>query len=185
MSATAVLAATELLIMGFAGRSASEYRKSSFRTPPCAASAQKGGETISNVLARKRSVSVLEFYKNAQEIRSTLTRFVMNEKHVPKRYRFVFSMPTIELLNALFNNITMANTIYPINEHELQMRRDYQTKAIGNCEQILQMLQYMLETLPINADKLSPLVEMIVKETALLKAWRKSNKLPAQKPADK
>ena len=142
-------------------------------------------KTISNVLARKRSVSVLEFYKNAQELRSALTRFVMSEKHVPKRYRFVFAMPTIELLNALFNNITMANTIYPINEHELQMRRDYQTKAIGNCEQILQMLQYMLETLPINADKLSPIVEMIEKETALLKAWRKSNKLPVQKTADK
>ena len=77
---------------------------------------------MSSVLARNRSLSELEFYKNACEMRGTLTRFVMSEKHVPKKYRFVFAIPMTELLKELMCNITAANTIYPINifKEELQ-----------------------------------------------------------------
>ena len=132
---------------------------------------------MSSVLARKRSLSELEFYRNGCEIRTYLTRFVMNEKNVPKRYKFVFAMPIIALLLELFNNITMANSIYPINEHEVQLRRDCQTKAIANCEQVLQLLQYLIETLPVDANKLCAATEMIKKEIALLKNWRKANRV--------
>jgi hypothetical protein len=81
------------------------------------------------------------------------------------------------------DNITAANTIYPINEHELEQRRDYQTKAIIVCEQILQELQYMISVLPINVDRLNPEVEMLLKEVALLKAWRKNSKVLQSKGA--
>lgn len=132
---------------------------------------------MSNVLARRRSISELEFYKNACELRAVLTRFVMNEKNVPKRYKFVFAMPMINLLLDLFNNITMANTIYALNEHEAQLRRDYQTKAIANCEQIVQLLQYITDTLTTDINKLKIPVDLLKKEMALLRAWRKSSKI--------
>ena len=135
---------------------------------------------MSNVLVRHRSISELEFYRNACELRGTLTRFVMNEKNVPKRYKFVFAVPMVNLLLELFNNITMANTIYAISEHEAQLRRDYQTKAIANCEQVLQLLQYMTDTLPIDVNKLRIPIDLIRKEIALLKAWRKATKVPAK-----
>lgn len=130
------------------------------------------------VLVRKRSVSDLEFYKNAVDIRSYLTRLVLNEKYVPKKYRFIFTIPMINLFHELFKNITTANTIYAINEHELQLRRDYQTLAISNCEQILQLLQYMLDTLTtMDVNKLTPVIANIDRECALLKAWRKANRI--------
>ena len=89
-------------------------------------------------------------------------------------------MPMVNLLLELFNNITMANTIYAISEHEAQLRRDYQTKAIANCEQVLQLLQYMTDTLPIDVNKLRIPIDLIKKEIALLKAWRKATKAPAK-----
>ena len=100
-------------------------------------------------------------------------------KNVPKRYKFVFAMPMIDLLLELFNNIVMANSIYPVNEHELEIR-DCQTKAIGNCEQIIQLLQYLIETLPVDANKLVSITESIKKEIALLKNWRKANRVLTQ-----
>lgn len=42
---------------------------------------------MSNVLMRKRSISDLEFWKTGSEIRAALTRFLMNENNVPKRWR--------------------------------------------------------------------------------------------------
>ncbi len=51
----------------------------------------------------------------------------------------------LKQLDELLDNITDANTIYPINEHELEVRRDYQTKAIGNCEKLIQIMQRLME----------------------------------------
>ena len=39
-----------------------------------------------SVLARKRNLSDLEFWKNANEIRAVFTRYLMSESHIPKRW---------------------------------------------------------------------------------------------------
>ena len=128
-----------------------------------------------SVLKRNRSESHLEFYHTATIIRSDLTRFVMNEKIVPKRWRPIFTFPMIERVNRLMDNITAANTIYPQNLREAEARRDYQTAAIITVEQIFQLLQFMLDTLSVNPDKFQPITEMLVKESALLRGWRKAD----------
>lgn len=120
----------------------------------------------------------MEFYHTATLARAELTRFVMNDNIVPKRWRPVFTFPIIEKVIALIDNITAANTIYPQNMREYEMRREYQTKAIITVEQIIQLLQFMLTTLPICADKFQPVTELLMKEGALLRGWRKAdNKL--------
>ena len=50
-----------------------------------------------------------------------------------------------------------------------------QNAAIGNCEQLLQEFQYIIEVLPVNANKYLRFVDMIEREIALLKGWRKSD----------
>ena len=42
-------------------------------------------------------------------------------------------------------------------------------------EQILQLLQYMLDTLSISPDKFQPATELLVKEASLLRGWRKAD----------
>ena len=42
---------------------------------------------MSNVLSRFRSISEMEFYKNAVELRCALSGFVMQEKYIPKKWR--------------------------------------------------------------------------------------------------
>ncbi len=138
-----------------------------------------------SVLKSKRGASELEFYHTAAEIRATAVRFVMNENIVPKRWRPVFTFPMVQRVNAMMDNITAANTIYPVNEHELEVRRDYQNLAIINVEQIMQYLQFMLETLDLNADKFQTLTELLVKEAQLLRGWRKANSKIAQRLKEK
>lgn len=128
-----------------------------------------------SVLKNNRTKSELEFYHTATVIRNELTKFVMNEKNIPKRWRPIFTFPMVEKVIALIDNIVAANSIYPVDKHEVMMRRDYQTQAIIIVEQILQLLQFLLSTLEINPDKLQPVVELLIKESSLLRGWRKSD----------
>ena len=128
-----------------------------------------------SVPKRNRSESKLEFYHTATLVRAELTRFVMNEKVVPKRWRPVFTFPMVEKVICLFDNITAANTIYPQNIQEAYLRREYQMKAIITVEQILQLLQYMMNTLPVDPDKFQPVTELLLKEGQLLRGWRKAD----------
>jgi hypothetical protein len=88
-----------------------------------------------------RSVSELEFWKNGAEIRAEITRCLMNENRVPKRYKFVFTMPGIDLARRMMEEITAANTIYPTSAAEVEQRREHQNEAIICCEQMIQHLQ--------------------------------------------
>lgn len=151
---------------------------------------------MSTVLSRKRSLSELEFWKNATDIRATFARYLMNEKHVPKRWRPVFTFPGIGYALRLMEEITAANTIYPTNEAELAQRRAHQNEAIVACEQIVQHIQFMIDTLDgatvcdfatrdddsdLSEGDFTGLGDMLFKEVALLKAWRKQNKVLTQK----
>jgi hypothetical protein len=86
-----------------------------------------------------------------------------------------FRQSIMGLLRNLMMNITAGNSIYPINQDELQVRRRYQTAAIVNCEQLLQEFLYCEDVLPVHISKFLPFVEKIEFEIALLKGWRKSN----------
>ena len=111
-----------------------------------------------------------KYTRMQEEIR---TRDVVSE--YPYWLVFRFRDEMMDLLKQLIDNITDANSIYPINLHELEVRRDYQTAAIGACEKMLQELQYIIEVLPVDANKLLRYVDMIDKEVALLKGWRKAD----------
>lgn len=81
----------------------------------------------------------------------------------------------LNLCYAMIMNITAANSIYPTNESEYYDRRNYQNHAIGNSEQLLQEMQYIISIIPVDANKFMPYTKMIVKEIQLLKGWRKSD----------
>lgn len=135
-----------------------------------------------SVLARKRSLSELEFWKNGSEIRALFTRYLMNEKHVPKRWRPVFTFSGIDLGRKLMEEITAANTIYPTTEEELKQRRAHQTQAVIACEQIIQHIQWMIDTLDgAKVSDFEILGDMLFKEVTLLKAWRKQSKVLTHK----
>ena len=101
------------------------------------------------------------------------TRDVVSE--YPYWLVFRFRDEMMDYMKGLIDNITDANTIYPTSDKELEDRRAYQTAAIGYCENMLQEFQYIMDVLPIDVNKLLRYVDMIEKEIALLKGWRKAN----------
>ena len=136
---------------------------------------------MSNVLARKRRLSELEFYKTGTEIRAEFTRYLMNDKKVPKRWKPIFTFTGVGYVTKLMEEIVAANTIYPTTESEVADRRRHQTNAITQCEQLRQHIAWMIETLELSAKDFENLGGMILLEIKLLKAWRKANKIMVSK----
>lgn len=57
-------------------------------------------------------------------------------------------------------------------------KRMIQNYAIGNCNQMLQEMTFIIDTFPVDANKYMRYVEMILREIELLKSWRrKGNKV--------
>ena len=78
-------------------------------------------------------------------------------------------------LHSLLQNITTANSIYPNSEYEYNLRRQYMSLSISNCEYLLQCFQRVISILPVNQEKYVSVVEMIMREIDLLRAWKKSS----------
>lgn len=81
----------------------------------------------------------------------------------------------MECIKKATEYIFTANSIYPSILEELNERRIYQDKAIGQCYRLLQELQYTIETLPVDIEKYTRFSDMINKEIDLLKGWRKAD----------
>ena len=163
------------------------------------------------ILVKDRNLSKLEFYNTALDIRLQVTSIFLNQlcveeiEHKTQEYapatetvkshqKWVVTTireSIMQQLVELINNITDAYSIYPTTIHEWEVRRDYQTAAIGNCEKLLQHFQFVLELFNenpynlftgkrVNVDKLLPYAEKICNEIQYLKGWRKAgNKIRA------
>ncbi len=81
----------------------------------------------------------------------------------------------MDILRNLILNIRAANIIYPTSEAEFFERRIRQDRAIGNCEQLDEEMQYIISVIPVDAQKYMRYTDMIEKEEALLRGWRKSD----------
>jgi hypothetical protein len=152
-------------------------------------------ETRLSVLKNKRSLSKLEFYHNARQLRKDITNLLLRDFGVRDKIRKIktegdkeqtiieefpnwliveFRQNVLRILHNLMMNITAGNTVYPTTMEEIRVRRNYQTASIVNCEQLLQELMFCSDVLPLAVEKFLPFINAVEFEIRLLKGWRKS-----------
>ena len=81
----------------------------------------------------------------------------------------------IQITRDMVHEIFLANEISPQFISECDERRIHQDLALGHCENLIQELQYIITTLPVNIEKYENITNMIIQEQALIKGWRKSD----------
>ena len=139
------------------------------------------------VVKAKRKESPMEVFHHAYRLRKDLTDvllrdFGMVNTSVTDEQREYYQWFIVNERNAITNilrslvgNLTMANAIFPTTIAECDERRIYQDRALGNLAVLMQELQYVITTLPVNVNKYTNFVEPIRRETNLIKGWRKSD----------
>lgn len=135
------------------------------------------------IKSRRRN---LEFAKNVydieeedvEEIENILSAYDLKNSFIDNFPEWLIDKERdyfMDLLRNLLKNICSANTIHITNKEEYYMRRNYQTQAICDCENLLQEMQYIIYVTHPNVEKYMPYVDIIEKEIALLKGWQKSD----------
>ena len=143
---------------------------------------------MSTVHARKRNLSEYEFFANALTLKAEVNRVAMSERVIPKKYRFSNGIPLIEMARSVVYNINRADCFYPNSSFNALERKRYLTLAIADCEQLMLELQSLMGPhglcLPIDANKLEPLVEMVESEIQLLRGVRKNVRVTGERTID-
>ena len=113
-----------------------------------------------------------------QTLTSILNKYKMDSSIIDEYPSWLiaeFRQTILGILRDMSLNIKMANSIYIQTKEEYTERRLFWDKAIGNCQQLLAEMQFVIETLPVDAEKYMRYVGMIDKQINLLKGVRKAD----------
>ena len=133
---------------------------------------------MSNVYKRFRGETEIQFIMTALDLQVEITKYVISRKYIPKAARLIVGLPLVEKIDEMVDNITFANSIYPKTQTELDLRKEYQQKAIINCYQLqnkIIKIERCIDT--VNIKSLEKIIDLLCKELPLLKAWKNSNKI--------
>lgn len=137
---------------------------------------------MSGVHFRDRKTTDVQYIVTARELRIELTKFLRNQKNIPKSDRYLIAMPIIEKARELSLNCTAANAVFPVDERTLAKRKDYLIAAWVAAQQLQEDLIVCIETVQTaNVAKLSAVIERLGNLCAMIKAAKKSAKIITRK----
>ena len=79
-----------------------------------------------SVYKSKRGKSSVQFVESARKLEEHTLEQCLK---VPKRYTFYLTQRIMGLASTVYEEVVAANSIYPTNQHEAQLRRDHLTAA--------------------------------------------------------
>lgn len=126
-----------------------------------------------SVIKSNRAESEMEFIHTARQLQIHTIQKCVN---FPKRYTFYVSQPIAECATRIHEYVKCANSIYPLNQHEVQMRRDYLLRANAELNSLVSQLEVANELFGIEGDKMKYWMEIVEKEIRLVKAVMKKDR---------
>jgi len=132
-------------------------------------SSKKSEEYLVKIFGGRKYEELTEDEKKHHDYRNAKTKAFEEWFIVDQRQAVMDSLRSIQ------EHLFVANSIYPYYKEELIERRIHQDRAIGQCNRLLQELQYGIETLPVDIGAYLRFAEGIEKEIELIKGWRKSD----------
>jgi hypothetical protein len=133
----------------------------------------KGENKKMSVPTGKRGTSEMEFLNTAKKIDEATCRMC---RKMPKAMTFLKSQRLAHMAMDAFYNVLSANSIYPTNQHEAQMRRDAFINAACKYKFLIAQMEVIHDISGIGTDKMLEMSALIYKELELLKAIIKKDK---------
>lgn len=126
-----------------------------------------------SVIRSKRSESDMEFLYNARRLQIYSIQKCVG---FPKRYTFYVSQPLANAATRVYEFVKKGNSVYPLNQHEVQIRRDFFINAHAELQSMISQLEVAQELFGVETDTMKNWMEMVEKEIRLVKAVMKSDR---------
>ena len=118
-----------------------------------------------SVVRSERGESSLQFLYNARELEKyTITKCV----GFPKRYTFYISQRLGNLASEVHEECKKANSIYPKNNEEAQLRRNHLLEARASLYAMVSKIELACEIFGIEEQKLKYWMSMVNEESRLI-----------------
>ena len=131
-----------------------------------------------SVSKSKREQSEAEFLHVARELRLHTIRKCVG---FPKRYTFYVSQQLADCATRVRDEAKMANSIYPTNRHEAQLRIDHLLEARAAVQALVSHVEEANELFGIDKEKMKFWMALADRETALLSGVIKKSRADARK----
>lgn len=125
------------------------------------------------VIKSKRSVSKMEFLHTARELQIYTIQKVCQ---FPQKYAFYIGQPITNAAARIHEYVKMANSIYPANSHETQIRRDYLIRALAELNSFISQIELADEIIGLKSDVMERWVELVEKEIRMVKGLMDEDK---------
>ncbi len=115
----------------------------------------------------------MEFLATARKLEIYTIQKCVN---FPKRYQFYISHKLGDAATRIYEEVKRGNSIYPLNQHEVQMRRDCFIRAHAELQSMISQLEVANELFGIGMETLKYWMDIIDSEIRLVKAVIKSDR---------
>ena len=126
-----------------------------------------------SVIKSQRNESEMEFVNNARKLQIHTIKKCVN---FPKRYTFYVSQPIANCATRIYEDVKCANSLYPTNQHEVQMRRDYLLRANSELNSLVSQIEVAQELFGIDGDAMKFWMDIIEFEIRLVKGTLKKDR---------
>ena len=120
----------------------------------------------------KRKTSSAQFLENALQIQVTTLRRVAK---FPKRFTYLLSVHLTDAAAHGYEHVKTANSIYPRNQHEAQIRRDCLIKAFAEYQHLISQILVAEEMFEISENGIIEWMKLINDELGLIKGLMDSD----------
>ena len=119
-----------------------------------------------SVIKSKRGESEQEFLHTARELQIHTIRKVVN---FPKRYTFYVSQPIAACAVRIHEDVKRANSVFPRNQHEAQIRRDYLIHAYAELQSLVSQIEVANELFGLEPDAMKFWMDIVDTEIRLVR----------------
>ncbi len=125
------------------------------------------------VIRSKRTESEMQFLHTARELQIYTIKKVVG---FPKRYTFYTGQPIANSATRIHEYVKMANSIYPTNQHEVQIRRDYLIRANAELNSLVSQIEVAQELFGLEPKTIKFWMDIVEREIRLVKAVMKKDR---------
>lgn len=131
-----------------------------------------------SVYAKDRKTTKLQYIVTAQKLQVAVIQYLMNDNHVPKKWRYMLAQDAILKVSELLDNVVASNAIFPNTEEKLTLRKKYLQQALINCYQLENKMLCMVRTIQsVNAENLKQITSLLFDEINLIKGASQNAKI--------
>lgn len=102
-------------------------------------------------------------------------RITNNTKRFPKKIRFTITNRLQEMTLLMYENLLMANEIFPVDIYDVRDRKNYQRKTIALSKQVLFLIEVSLKQERIQASSASHWAGLVEEVQRLTANWMRSD----------